>query len=175
MLKTGKLVGGEALCELSEVPLNFFPENINPLKNLETYKIKKWPTANIFRRRQWHSTPVLLLGKSRGQRSLVGCSPWVAKSRTRLSDFTFTFHFHALEKEMATHSSILAWKIPGTREPGRLPSMELHRVGHDWSDLAVAGDALSFCLEVLSGFRCTNQSTRSCWVKEIENQRGNNG
>ena len=47
----------------------------------------------------------------------------VAKSRTRLSDFTFTFHFHALEKEMATHSSILAWRIPGTREPGGLPSM----------------------------------------------------
>ena len=55
----------------------------------------------------------------------------VAKSRTRLSDFTFTFHFHALEKEMATHSSILAWRIPGTEEPCGLPSMELHRVGHD--------------------------------------------
>ena len=60
----------------------------------------------------------------------------VAKSRTRLSDFTFTFHFHALEKEMATHSSVLAWRIPGTGEPGGLPSMGLHRVGHDWSDLA---------------------------------------
>ena len=53
-----------------------------------------------------------------GQRSLVGCSHGVAKSRTRLSDFTFTFHFHALEKEMAAHSSILAWRIPGTEEPG---------------------------------------------------------
>ena len=53
------------------------------------------------------------------------------KSRTRLSDFTFTFHFHALEKEMTTHSSILAWKIPGAEEPGRLPSMGSHRVGHD--------------------------------------------
>ena len=62
----------------------------------------------------------------------------VAKSRTRLSDFTFTFHFHALEKEMATHSSVLAWRIPGTGEPGGLPSMGSHRVGHDWSDLAVA-------------------------------------
>ena len=60
----------------------------------------------------------------------------VAKSRTRLSDFTFTFYFHALEKEMATHSSVLAWRIPGTGEPGGLPSMGLHRVGHDWSDLA---------------------------------------
>ena len=55
----------------------------------------------------------------------------VAKSRTRLSDFTFTFHFHALEKEMATHSSVLAWRIPGTREPGGLPSMVSHRVRYD--------------------------------------------
>ena len=62
----------------------------------------------------------------------------VAKSRIQLSDFTFTFHFHALEKEMAIHSSVLAWRIPGTEEPGRLPSMGLHRVGHDWSDLAAA-------------------------------------
>ena len=53
----------------------------------------------------------------------------VAKSRTQLSDFPFTFHFHALEKEMATHSSVLAWRIPGTEEPGGLPSMGSHRVG----------------------------------------------
>ena len=62
----------------------------------------------------------------------------VAKSRTRLSDFTFTFHFHALEKEMATHSIVLVWRIPGTGKPGGLPSMGSHRVGHDWSDLAAA-------------------------------------
>ena len=62
----------------------------------------------------------------------------VSKSRTWLSNFTFTFHFHALEKEMATHSSVLAWRIPGTGKPGGLPSMGLHRVGHDWSDLAAA-------------------------------------
>ena len=55
----------------------------------------------------------------------------VAKGRTRLSDFTFTFHFHALEKEMAPHSSVLAWRIPGTGEPGGLPSMGSHRAGHD--------------------------------------------
>ena len=55
----------------------------------------------------------------------------VAKSQTSLIDFTFTFHFHALEKEMATHSSVLAWKIPGTAEPGGLPSMGSRRVGHD--------------------------------------------
>ena len=65
----------------------------------------------------------------------------VAKSRTWLSDFTFTFHFHALEKEMATHSSVPAWRIPGTEEPGGLPSMGSHRVGHDWSDLAAAAAA----------------------------------
>ena len=60
----------------------------------------------------------------------------VAKSRTWLRDFTFTLHFHALEKEIATYSSILAWRIPGTGEPDGLPSMGWHRVGHDWSDLA---------------------------------------
>ena len=65
----------------------------------------------------------------------------VASSRTRLSDFTFTFHFHALEREMATHSSVLAWRIPGTGEPGGLPSMGSHRVGHDCSDLAAAAAA----------------------------------
>ena len=131
------------------------------------------------RRRQWHPTPVLLPGKSHGQRSLVGCRPWgfeesdtterfhfhfslscigegngnplqcsclenprdgeawqaavhgVTKSQTRLSEFTFTFHLHALEKEMTTHSSVLAWRIPGTGEPGGPLSMGSHRVGHD--------------------------------------------
>ena len=62
----------------------------------------------------------------------------VAKSWTRLNNFTFTFHFPALEKEMATYSSVLAWRIPGTGEPGGLPTMGSHRVGHDWSDLAAA-------------------------------------
>ena len=81
---------------------------------------------------------VLLPGKSHGWRSLVGCSLWGRKSRTWLSDFTFNFHFHALEKEMATHSSVLVWRIPGTGEPGGLQSMGSHRVGHDWSNLAAA-------------------------------------
>ena len=75
----------------------------------------------------------------------------VVKSRTRLSDFIFTFHFHALEKEMVTHSSVLAWRIPGTGEPHGLPSMGSHRVGHDWSDLAVAAAAvMSLLLNMLS-------------------------
>ena len=60
----------------------------------------------------------------------------VAKSRTRLNDFTLTSHFHALEKETATHSSVFAWRIPGMGKPGGLPSMGLHRVGHYRSDLA---------------------------------------
>ena len=63
-----------------------------------------------------------------------------------MSDFTFTFHFHALEKEMATHSSVLAWRIPGMGEPGWLPSMGSHRVGHNWSDLAAAAGHLSVLL-----------------------------
>ena len=62
----------------------------------------------------------------------------VGKSQTQLSDFTFTFHFHALEKEMATHSSVLAWRIPGMGEACGLPSMGLRRVGHYWNDLAAA-------------------------------------
>ena len=66
----------------------------------------------------------------------------VARRQTRLSDFTFTFYIHALEKEMATHSSVLAWRIPGTAEPGGLPSLGSHRVRHDWSDLAAAATSV---------------------------------
>ena len=84
----------------------------------------------------------------------------VVKSRTWLSDFTFTFHFHALEKEMATHSSVLAWRIPGTGEPGGLLSMGSHRVGHDWSNLAAAAVAAGFfCLFVL--FKTFNGESNS--------------
>ena len=74
----------------------------------------------------------------------------VAKSWTQLSNFTFTFHFHALQKEMATHSSVIAWRIPGTVEPGGLPSMGSHRVRHDWRDLAAAA-AAEIVLEGFSG------------------------
>ena len=92
--------------------------------------------GNTAQRRQWHPTPVLLPGKSHGQTSLVGCSPRSCEE----SDTTerLHFHFHALEKAMATHSSVLAWRIPGMTEPGGLPSMGSHRVRHDWSDLAAA-------------------------------------
>ena len=73
----------------------------------------------------------------------------VAKSRTRLSNFPFTFHFHALEKEVATHSSVLAWRIPGTGQPGGLPSMGSHRVRHNWSDLAAAAEPIASVARVM--------------------------
>ena len=111
---------------------------------------------NIWRR-QWHPTPVLMPGKSHGWRSLGGCSHGVAKSQTQLSDFPFTFHFHALEKEMATHSSVLAWRIPGTGEPGGLPSMGSHRVGHNWSDLAAAA-ATSTCMYHIAYYHPSSHS-----------------
>ena len=86
----------------------------------------------------------------------------VAEGPTRLSDFTFTFHFHALEKEMATHSSVLAWRIPRTREPGGLPSMGSHGVGHDWSNLTVAAET-----QVLASwyFCHTLHLTYTAWSK----------
>ena len=92
--------------------------------------------SNLEWRRQWHPTPALLPGKSHGWRSLVG-------SRTWLSNFTFTFHFNALEEEMATYSSVLAWRTPGTGEPGGLPSTGSHRVGHQWGDLAAVTAAVT--------------------------------
>ena len=83
-----------------------------------------------------HSS-TLALGNPMDRGACQAAVHGVAKSRTRLSDFTFTFHFHALEKEMATHSSVLAWRIPGMGEHGGLPSMGSHKVGHDRSDLVV--------------------------------------
>ena len=82
-------------------------------------------------RRRWRPTPVLVPAKSMDGGAWWAAVHGVSKSRTRLSDFTFTFHFPALEKEMATHSSVLAWRIPGTGEPGGLLAMGSHRVGHD--------------------------------------------
>ena len=90
------------------------------------------------RRRQSHPTPLLLPGKSQGRRSPVGWSPWGREESDTTGRLHFHFSFCALEKEMATHSSILAWRIPGTGEPGGLPSMGSHRVRHNWNDLAAA-------------------------------------
>ena len=101
----------------------------------------------------WYSLGLILgedngnpLGHSCLENPMDGEAWWAAahgpaKSWTRLSDFTFTFHFHALQKEMVTHSSVLAWRIPGTGEPRGLPSMGSHRVRHDWSILAAAAAA----------------------------------
>ena len=115
-------------------------------KNEETF----WPTQYM-----------AALGEGSGNPLQYSCleSPtdrgawWAAvhgavKSRSWLSDFPFTFHFHALEKAMATHSNVLAWRIPGTGEPGGLPSMGSHRVGHNWNDLAAA--AAAGCIYIFS-------------------------
>ena len=84
------------------------------------------------RRKQWQPTAVLLLGKIPWTEGPGGLqSMGSLRSRIRLNDFTFTSHFYALEKEMVTHSSVLAWRIPRTGEPGGLLSMGSHRVGHD--------------------------------------------
>ena len=77
---------------------------------------------------QWHPTPVLLPGKSHGWMSLGGCSPWGHEELDMTERLHFHFHFHALEKEMATYSGVLAWRIPGMGEPGGLLSMGSHRV-----------------------------------------------
>ena len=119
----------------------------SPFNTNEEFHVNLWEENSPSNNKQGIYN--LILGEGSGtplqysclENSMDGGAWWaavhgVAKSRTRLSDFPFTFHFHALEKEMATHSSVLAWRIPGTGEPGGLPSMGSPRVGHDWSDLA---------------------------------------
>ena len=104
--------------------------------------------------------------------------PWMEKpgrlqsmgsqSRTRLSDVTFTFHFHALEKEIATHSSVIAWRIPGTAEPGGLPSVGSHRVGHDWGYLAAAAAGQGYGEGSGNPLQCSclenPRDSRACWA-----------
>ena len=114
-------------------PLSTFQFITKLYKNIDTKNMK----LEVFLHNRWYST----CQYSCLENPMDGGAWWaavhgVAKSQTRLSDFTFTFHFHALEKEMATHSSVLAWRIPEMGEPVGLPSMGSHRVGHDWSDLA---------------------------------------
>ena len=87
----------------------------------------------------------------------------VSKSWIRLRDFTFTFHFHALEKEMATHTSVLTWRIPGTGEPGGLLSMGSHRIRHDWSDLAAAALENTMYSEVIR-HSVLQMSIMSSWL-----------
>ena len=103
----------------------------------------------------------------------------VAKSQTRLSDFTFTFHFHALEKAMATHSSVLAWRIPGTGEPGGLRSMGSQRVWHNWSDLAAAAAAGNnpawFPVGQHHSCLATVLLGGPCWLCQLANSPGSSG
>ena len=118
-------------------------DKFSPLLTVNHWKaIFKWRSTNFTCGSRWNGegsgTPVQYPCL---ENPMDGGAWWaavhgVAEGQTRLSDFTFTFHFPALEKEMATHSSVLAWRIPGRGEPGGLPSLGLHRVRHDWSDLA---------------------------------------
>ena len=107
-----------------------YPDDLFPIICRFNFHLLYSPKSRS-RRRQWHPTPVLLPGKSLDGGAWKAAVHGVAEGQTRLSDFTFTFYFHALEKEMATYSSTLAWRIPEMGEPGGLPSMGSHRVGHD--------------------------------------------
>ena len=100
-------------------------------KSLQSYLTLCSPIDCILRRRQWHPLQYSCLENPMDRGAWWAAVHGVADGQIRLSDFTFTFHFPALEKEMATHSSVLAWRIPGTGEPGGLPSMRSHRVRHD--------------------------------------------
>ena len=125
------------------------------------------------RRRQRHPTPVVGW-KIPWTEEPGGLQSMGSLSRIRLSNFTFTFHFHALEKEMATHSSVVAWRIPGTCEPGGLPSMGSHRVGHYWSDLAAAQTWClplqnlfsSFCFQYLTRLKQRCQGQAKCLIEK---------
>ena len=134
----------ECLClEIASLPMWFlYQETIFNWLPFAYY----WGMLALQWRRQWQSTQYSCLENSMDGGAWWAAVHGVAEGRTRLSDFTFTFHLHALEKEMATHSSVLAWRIPGMGEPGGLLSMGSHRVEHNWSDLAAA---LSLCLKFM--------------------------
>ena len=99
-----------------------YPDDLFPIICRFNFHLLYSPKSRSWRR-QWHPTPVLLPGKPLDGGAWKAAVHGVAEGQTRLSDFTFTFYFHALEKEMATYSSILAWRIPEMGEPGGLPSM----------------------------------------------------
>ena len=128
-----------------------------PIQQEQAHLAPRFLLSPSHQRGQWHPTPVLLPGKSHGWGAWKAAVHGVAEGQTRLSDFTFTFHFHALEKEMKTHSSALAWRIPGTGEPGGLPSLGSHRVGQDWSDLAAVAAA------AISEKPCATNTNRPTW------------
>ena len=137
----------------SKVMLKVLQARLQQYMNQEFADVQAWfrkgrgtrgQIANIcwiIRRRQWHPTPVLLPGKSHGWRSLVGCSPWGLEESDTTERLYFHFSLSFIGEGNGNHSSIFAWRIPGTAEPGGLPSMGSHRVGHNWSDLAAAAAA----------------------------------
>ena len=146
-----------------------FSEFLANLENDTHWKRALGPTSHFRHHIYYYCKTSLILEEGNGTPLQYSClenpmdrGAWwaavhgIAKSRTRLGDFTFTFHFHALEKEMAAHSSVLAWRIPGTAEPGGLPSMRSHRVGHNWSDLAAAAAALFYLVFLSKGFSHQN-------------------
>ena len=96
-------------------------------------------------RKEWLLTPVFLPGEFHGQRSLAGYSPWDQKESDTTEWLHFDFSLSCIGEGNGNHFSVLAWRIPGTGEPGGLPSMGSHRVGHDWSDLAVAHTHIHTC------------------------------
>ena len=107
-----------------------------------------------------------LKGSSRlPEKAMAPHSSALAWSWTWLSYFPFTFHFHSLEKEMATHSSVLAWRIPRMGEPGGLPSLGLHRVGHDWSDLAAA--AVGWWASLMVQMVKNPRSMQETWILSL--------
>ena len=116
-------------------------EQLSSKKQLQQEKSKTCdisPPRGRWRRRRWHPTPVLLPGESQGWRSLVGCSPWDREESDTTERLHFHFSFSCIGEGNGNPPSVLAWGIPGTGEPGGLPSMGSHRVGHDWNDLAAA-------------------------------------
>ena len=113
------------------------------LEEIQVFRFGNWwEAAKVIRRRQWYPLQYSCLENPMDGGAWWAAVHGVAKSQTRLNDFTFTFHYHALEKEMATHSSILAWRISVTEEPVGLPSLWRHRVGHDWRDIAAAAKVI---------------------------------
>ena len=121
-------------------------------------------SSTYCRRRQWHPAPVLLPGKSHGQRSLIGCSPWGHKESNTTEWLAFHFPLSCIGEGNDNPPSVLAWRIPGTAEPGGLQSMAQHRVGHDWSDLAAAAAAAHIVYYIMCTVVLKSGSQTRPWI-----------